>query len=254
MEDYKILIVEDELLVALDIKEILQEEGYKEILTTETVEKAIAIIESQAIDLVLIDIRLNQETDGIDLGHYLIKKDTIPFVYLTALSDKMTIDRAKYTRPYGYIVKPFKPEDLITTVYMVLNNYSYNKIDVLRKDEELTSIIPFKIKETINYIVENISEKIEISTLASLTPWKEHHYIRIFTKYLGITPYQYILKCKMDKAKALLTETVQPINEIAYDLGFKDYSNFCKAFKKSSHNETPENYRIKQQIQKYKEI
>lgn len=244
----RILVVEDELIVAFDIKEILETEGYT-IQTTDTVEKAIVVIENQEIDLVLIDIRLNKDKDGIDLGEYLIIKDTIPFIYITAFSDKVTLDRAKHTRPYGYITKPFKPSDLIATVFMTLNNFNYKQVDVLRKDGDINSIVPFKIKETIHYINKQIYEKIELHELAALTPWKLHHFIRIFTKYLGVTPYQYILKCKIDKAVALLVETNQPIQEIAFDLGFKSYSNFSSAFKKFVQD-TPENFRNKKQAHK----
>lgn len=67
----------------------------------------------------------------------------------------------------------------------------------------------------------------------------------MFTKYVGETPYQYILKRKVKKAEAILAETNQPINEIAFDLGFHSYSNFCIAFKKMNPNQTPENYRLK---------
>jgi transcriptional regulator GlxA family with amidase domain len=94
----------------------------------------------------------------------------------------------------------------------------------------------------ISYINENIYEKIEIEDLTKLTRWKRHHFIRTFTREIGVTPYQYILKKKVDLAKSLIRETNQPINEIAYDLGFVNYGNFGYIFKKLCNN-TPENYR-----------
>lgn len=242
-----IVVVEDELLIALDIKEILEEEGYNAIINVTSVDKAIQIIEEINPVLVLIDINLKQDKDGIELGEYLLIKDKIPYIYLTSYHDKLTLDRVKDTRPHGYIVKPFKSVDLITTISIVLNNFKHNKIDSTRSQEEVNTNIPFKIKETITYINNHVYEKIEISELSSITPWKIHHFIRMFTKYVGETPYQYILRRKIKKAEALLTETNQPINEIAFDLGFLSYSNFCIAFKKMNKNETPENYRNKNQ-------
>jgi AraC-like DNA-binding protein len=242
-----ILVVEDELLIALDIKEILNEEGYEAIINVANVEKAISIIQEINPTLVLIDINLKQDKDGIELGEYLLLKDNIPYIYLTSYHDKLTLDRAKDTRPHGYIIKPFKSHDLLTTISIVLNNFKHNKVDPKRTNEEIDNNIPYKIKETITYINNHVFDKIEIAELAALTPWKTHHFIRLFTKYLGETPYQYILKRKIKKAEALLAETNQPINEISYDLGFHSYSNFCIAFKKMNTNITPENFRLKAQ-------
>lgn len=240
-----IILVEDELLIALDIKEILEEEGYEVIINVPSVEKAITIIEEINPILVLIDINLKGIKDGIELGEYLLIKDEIPYIYLTSYHDKLTLDRVKNTRPYGYLVKPFKEADLITTISIVLNNFKHNKIDSIRKAEVINNYIPFKIKKTITYINNHVNDKITISELSVLTPWKSHHFIRIFTKYVGVTPYQYILKRKVEKAEVLLTETNQPANEIAFDLGFHSYSNFCIAFKKINNNISPENYRIR---------
>lgn len=103
-----IVVVEDELLIALDIKEILNEQGYEVIINVTSVEKAIAIIEEHDPILVLIDINLKQDKDGIELGQYLLIKDKIPYIYLTSYHDKLTLDRVKDTRPHGYIVKPLK--------------------------------------------------------------------------------------------------------------------------------------------------
>lgn len=245
-----ILVVEDETIIALDIKEVLEGEGY-DVITVKTVEKAIEIINDEKPCLVLLDVNLKQDKDGIDLGNYLLKNDKIPYIYITSYSDKLTIDRIKVTRPHGYIAKPFKTVDIIATVEIVLNNFIHSKIDPKRNDEEVNNNIPFKIKETISYINEHIVEKIEISELAELTPWKTHHFIRVFTQYVGITPYQYILQRKIKRAEALLVETNRPINEIAYELGFQSYSNFCNAFKKVNNNQTPENFRAKKQVENY---
>lgn len=247
MNKSTILIVEDELLIAFDIKQILSEEGFESIVTVSSVEKAIEVIEEVNPILVVIDIKLNQDKDGVDLGQYLLQKDNIPYIYLTSYADKLTVERVNHTRPHGYIVKPFKPVDLATTVSIVLNNFKHKSIDVKRSDEEVQTPVPFKIKATIAYINDHLYDKIKIDELAELTPWKLHHFIRIFSQYIGQTPYQYILSKKVELAEALLTETDQPINEIAYDLGFHSYSNFCIAFRKVHLNETPEAFRLKKQ-------
>ncbi|MFE3867913.1 response regulator [Flavobacterium sp. LS2P90] len=97
----KILVVEDESLITLDIKLIFEKEGYEVITNIKTVENAIAsIIEHNPI-LVLIDINLNQNKDGVDLGTYLLAKNTITYIYITSFSNEVVLDRVIHTRPHG---------------------------------------------------------------------------------------------------------------------------------------------------------
>jgi AraC-like DNA-binding protein len=242
MNKPQVLLVEDDLIHALYIKKILDDNGYDTISNIVTVEDAIIAIEAFTPNLVLIDINLKQDKDGIEVGKYLLQKDTIPFIYITSSSDKATIDRARDTRPSAYMVKPFKVEDLEVTVAIVINNFKHKNIDVYRHEKEIISNIPFVLKQTINYIDENITEKIKISDLARQTKWESQHFNRLFAKYLGVTPYKYIMDKKIDKAKILITETNIPITEISFELGIKSHSNFCSIFKKHT-GKTPENFR-----------
>ncbi len=242
MNKPQVLLVEDDLIHALYIKKILDDNGYDTISNIVTVEDAIIAIEAFTPNLVLIDINLKQDKDGIEVGKYLLQKDTIPFIYITSSSDKATIDRARDTRPSAYMVKPFKVEDLEVTVAIVINNFKHKNIDVLRYEKEIISNIPFVLKQTINYIDENITEKIKISDLARQTKWESQHFNRLFAKYLGVTPYKYIMDKKIDKAKILITETNIPITQISFELGIKSHSNFCSIFKKHT-GKTPENFR-----------
>lgn len=237
-----VLIVEDELIIALDIKEILNENGYDAIINIVSVDAAIKAIESYNPSLVLIDINLKQDKDGVDLGSYLLENDKIPYIYVTSYSGKTTLERVGETRPYGYIVKPFKSMDLVATITIVLNNFKHRYVDVLRLKTEVNEDVPFLLKRTINYINDNINEKIRISDLAKQTRWKSQHFNRLFAKYIGITPYKYIVDKKIEKAKTLLTETLIPITQVSFELGFKSHSNFCSIFKKAT-GETPENFR-----------
>jgi AraC-like DNA-binding protein len=240
----KILVVEDESLIALDIKLILEKEGYEVITNIKTVDTAIACIDEHHPILVLIDINLNQNKDGVDLGNYLLAKDTIPYIYITSYSNKVVLDRVNDTRPHGYIVKPFRSENLITTISVVLNNFKHKSIDTLRAENPTQDLISSKVRGIVEYINANIDKKLEIEQLLQTTSWTKRHLTRIFMQYLKISPYQYILNRKIEKASSLLKETDIPINEIAFDLGFQNYSSFCTAFKKVNE-ETPENYRKK---------
>jgi AraC-like DNA-binding protein/CheY-like chemotaxis protein len=251
----KILIVEDEIIIAEDISLILEDEGYETQIGIITVKEAIKAIEENEYVMVLIDINLSNNSDGVELGAYLLKKDTVPFVYITSYSDNVTLNRLKDTRPHGIIIKPFKPIDIKSTVSVILNNYKYKNIDVFRKEisinEHNVDDVPFILKNVIEYINLNINLKIDTIELSKLTKWSHHHFIKNFTKYIKQTPYQYILKKKIEKAKAIMIETNESLSDIASDLGFKSYSNFCIAFKKET-NKTPDAYRklyyLKKQI------
>jgi YesN/AraC family two-component response regulator len=239
----RILIVEDELFIAHHLKSIIEEDQEYEVFADIiSVDQAILAIEKINPHLVLIDIKLKGYKDGIELGQHVLNMDNIPFIYITSYTDSITLERVKNTRPYGFIVKPFKKSDVMTTIYLTLNNYSHKNIDLLRTEKKILEDIPLTIRNVIVYIDENIYEKIEIEELAQLTRWKKHHFIRTFDREIGVTPYQYILKKKIDIAKSLIKETNQPINEIAFDLGFINYSNFSYTFKKFC-NTTPENFR-----------
>ena len=239
----KILVVEDQFIIALDIKNILEAENYVVETDYESVANVINIIENNPPDLILIDIHLNEEQTGIDIGNYLLKKDSIPFIYITSYSDKVTLDKVKNSRPYGFIVKPYKKEDLVSTVFLAINNFQYRKIDFLRNNDEERIDIPIQLKTTLEFIEKNITQKIDITQLAALTRWNKAHFSRVFKQYLALTPYQYILQQKIEVAKIIIETTEDQFRTIAFDLGFSSYSNFCNAFKKAT-NFSPENYRF----------
>jgi len=117
---HRILIVEDEPLIADNIAFILEDEGYEVVGKAIDTEEAIAILESTAIDLVLLDISLEgDDEDGVDLAHTINKNYHIPFVFITSHADKLTINRVKKTNPKGFIIKPFKPADILSTLAIV---------------------------------------------------------------------------------------------------------------------------------------
>ena len=123
MNHSSILIVEDETLVAEDIAGRLKRLGYQVTEMVESGEEAIASFLSNPPDLVLMDIILAGDMDGIETAETILKHKQIPVVYLTAYGDKKTLNRAKYTEPFGYLIKPFDERQLHTTIEMALNKY-----------------------------------------------------------------------------------------------------------------------------------
>ncbi len=250
IKPYSILIVEDEYLIARDIKNILNKEGYSYVMMVDSVDEAIEIIKECKPSLVLIDINLRKEKNGIFLGKWLLEKDQIPFIYISCLTDEFTIGNVNATRPYAFVVKPFKPIDLITTINIIINNYSYKRIDIVRNGMPIDNEVPFILRNVIRFIDDNLSRKIEVIDLTNLTKWKSQYFQRIFTRYMGMNPYQYILNKKMDRAKQILSETDVPIRNISFELGFQSHSNFCLNFKKVIEK-TPKEYREFCKTKKY---
>jgi AraC-like DNA-binding protein len=238
-----VMIVEDSLIIAMDIRSILEAEGYHVISNVISVEQAIFEIEKSTPDLVLIDINLKKEKDGINLGHYLLKNGRIPYIYISSCSDKFTLERVKETYPHGFIAKPFKKTDILITVSLALNNFKRQIIDAGGDSNGTDANVPFILKEIVGYIEENINEKITISDLSLRSRWKKQHFIRVFTNYIGETPYQFVLSKKIAMAKKMIIETDIPVSDIGFELGFQSHANFCNAFKKIT-NKTPSNYRI----------
>ncbi len=120
MKKAAILVVEDEAIVAMDIEAVLQDLGYTVVGTAATGEEAIRKAREQHPDLVLMDIRLRGEMDGIEAARQIRAQAAIPIVYLTAFADEEIIARAKLTEPFGYILKPFQARELHSNIEMAL--------------------------------------------------------------------------------------------------------------------------------------
>ena len=116
MDETKILIVEDQTIVALNIKSQLKNMGYAVPGTAVSGEEAIKEAELTNADLVLMDIMLKGDMDGIEAARIIKSRFGTPVIYLTACTDFETLERAKQTDPEGYISKPFKEEDLCKNI------------------------------------------------------------------------------------------------------------------------------------------
>ena len=124
MTGIKILIVEDEPLIAKNISKYLNNNDFEVSGIAYDVEEAQFHLRRQPPDFVILDINLESEKDGIDLAQLINKNFNIPFVYLTSYSDKETLERAKRTNPAGYIVKPFNEKTLYATIEIALANHA----------------------------------------------------------------------------------------------------------------------------------
>lgn len=141
MSESNILIVEDDGVVAMDIESRLKRFGYGVCGKVSYAEKAIEKTEDLKPDLILMDIVLKGEMDGIEAARIIQLNFRVPVIFLTAYSDEERFERAKMTAPFGYLIKPFRDRDLKHTIEMALYNHrleeKYRKIEkALKKSEE----------------------------------------------------------------------------------------------------------------------
>ena len=152
MDNKKIILVEDESAVALDIKQILESSGYEVPFVTSRGEDAVKEAVKLRPDLVLMDITLKGAMDGIEAASKIIILN-IPVVYLTANSDRLTLNRATKVPSYGYVIKPYNHKDLITTIEMAINkhNLDQEKVEDYKQDviDNKKNLKPKKIKKHI---------------------------------------------------------------------------------------------------------
>lgn len=122
MKKISVLIVEDEIIIADHLREILNELGYKVLEPALNYTEAILQIKTEIPDIVVIDIQLGGKKTGIDLAEEINKNYGISFAYLTSNTDHNTFDKAKKTKPLAYLTKPFTKESIYTTIEIALNN------------------------------------------------------------------------------------------------------------------------------------
>lgn len=136
----KLLIVEDEFVVANDLLLILTKAGYNVIGIAVSVEEADTYLQQQTPDLVILDIRLNGKRSGIALARKL-KDDNIAFIYVSANSNQKVLEEAKTTEPYGFLVKPFREKDLLITLDIAWYRHTHSLESKLRNEERLQRLL-----------------------------------------------------------------------------------------------------------------
>lgn len=154
MSKINVLVVEDESIVSKDIQHSLKKLGYNVVGSSATGEKAIELAGSEQPDIVLMDIMLKGEMNGIEAAENIKKSYSIPVIFLTAYADESTLSKAKITEPYGYILKPFKEIDLHTTIEMAIYKHSKEQ-EVVKERDLLFSIVENKDSSDFIFVKSN---------------------------------------------------------------------------------------------------
>ncbi|MBK9698488.1 MAG: response regulator [Flavobacteriales bacterium] len=135
MAQTNVLVVEDESIVSKDIQHSLKKLGYNVVGAAATGEQAVKLAVEAQPDIILMDIMLKGEMNGIEAATQIRQETNIPVIFLTAYADESTLNKAKVTQPYGYIIKPFKEIDIHTSIEMAL--YKHKKEAEVLKERDL---------------------------------------------------------------------------------------------------------------------
>lgn len=176
MKKVSLLIVEDDFILAEDLKFILLGLGYEVCGRAANTREALTILEDHTPDLALLDIELKGGDDGIELAQIIKEQYKIPYIFLTSHTDIETLERAKGVHPYGYLVKPYEEKNILTTVEMALSNFD----NEARKKEEHAQEAGFVLNNSLFVRTGGMLVKLRFSDILYLEA--DANYTNIFTK------------------------------------------------------------------------
>jgi DNA-binding NarL/FixJ family response regulator len=211
MNSDKIMVVEDEWIVAKEICMDLKDLGYKVCSTASTGDEAIRNVEEDRPDLILMDIVLKGKMDGIEAAERITSQFDIPIIYLTAYTNQEYIERAKQTKPFAYLVKPFRQKELYANIEMVLHKH--------RLDKEIKEYLG-RLAKCYRGKIESVSGAIELRG-----PYVSGHHRRVaeFVNAIAGEMKKYRMTPRQQEI-ALLVATGQSNREIAEKLSITEYT------------------------------
>lgn len=201
MAQTNVLVVEDESIVSKDIQQSLKKLGYNVVGAAATGENAVALALETKPDIILMDIMLKGEMNGIEAATRIRSEANIPVIFLTAYADESTLSKAKVTQPYGYIIKPFKEIDIHTTIEMAL--YKHKKeAEVLKERDLLFNLVEGQGSGKDILFVKSNSRMVKLRT-------SDIYYIEALKDYVVINTLntRYTIHSTMKDIEAKLLES-----------------------------------------------
>lgn len=233
-----ILVVEDEIVIARDLQRILRRTGYHVPDVAVSAEEALWFIEEHDPDIALLDIVIEGKRDGISLARLIREEYQLPFLFITSHADRATVDRAKATRPNGYLVKPFTADEVYAATEIALANYVDQQQDVdlavLAEAErpEGGGLPASTLQRVTAYIGKHFNENLTLDDLATVAGMSTYYFCHQFKESVGIPPYQYIVQERLEEAKRLLRSTDWPIMQVCLAVGYESQGHFTTLFKR----------------------
>lgn len=184
----KILLIEDELIIAADIQLSLQANDFAEVLIAKNYQKAKQLFITSTFDLIITDVQLNDEKDGIEIISEFGELKDVPVVYLTAYSDPDTISRIEKTMPFAYLLKPYNINQLKSTINLAILNFKKNK-DSFTEDDDSTEkmkLLTSREKEVLVILSAGKLSK-EIAEILNISVYTVEQHKKNIKKKLGLT-------------------------------------------------------------------
>lgn len=183
----RVLIVEDEPIIAADIESTLIKGDFIIAGIAYSSVQALDILYNRDIDLVLLDISIKGDMDGIEIAAIINEKYHLPFIYITSFSDQHTLQRAKLTMPYGYIVKPFKDRDILSSIEIALYRFDMDSHQAELSLQKAESVAGMTITESeykiLNLLWEGKPNKMIADELFVSINTIKTHIKNLFTKF-----------------------------------------------------------------------
>jgi DNA-binding LytR/AlgR family response regulator len=176
MDKVKVLVVEDEIIIADSICDALEELGYEALEPAINYTEAIATIVDEKPDIAILDIQLSGKKTGIDIAKKIRETFHFPFIFLTSNADSFTLNQAKEVRPPAYLIKPFSKDELFTSIEIAISNFSINQQNK-KVDEEV-------VNQTVNQsiFVKHQGSYLKVLFDDILYLKSEHVYVELYLK------------------------------------------------------------------------
>lgn len=189
MSEIRILIIEDDPIIAADIADYLNNVDYRVSGIAYNPTQAYEQLKTNLPDLILLDINLSAEQNGIDIATFIHQNHAIPFIFLTSYSTREVLNKAKITEPSGYIVKPFDEEDLFATIEIALYNFAQKQkytrplLDFSRINKNLVNPLSDREFEVLQQIFEGKTNQQMADALFVSVSTIKTHISNIFFKF-----------------------------------------------------------------------
>lgn len=155
----KVLVLENEVLIADDLCDTLNDLGYVAVGPALSYSQALELLHSEKVDIAILDIDLGSKKTGMDVADHIRSEHNIPFIYLSSHSDTKTLALAKNTLPYAYLVKPFVAADVLTALEIALNNHAWYAAAKKQPEQTATYDLTPMEKVVVKLIADDKSTK-----------------------------------------------------------------------------------------------